>query len=222
MAKNAFCEVTLSSTKSNQVIPESFLWQQNIHITYSVNFWGTQPKHVCLTVIKYVTIFFFCVAMLNCITYKLCICIDWDTVPSICSNLNEEKNLQEMIVVDEGELAVILILALYFFGIFSSRPPDHPVGVARTETMIWSLTGFSPCKNCQCNLQLKQDWNISTLTDKTDKHKSTYTGDVCVQGVGVIDWDWWGHCSGRELPQAEKERNRLLVVGCKYLPATRS
>lgn len=60
------------------------------------------------------------------------------------------------------------------------------------------------------------------VTDKAQTHKSTYTGDVCVQGVGVADWDWWGHHSRKGIPQAEKETQRLLVEQCENLPAERS
>lgn len=77
----------------------------------------------------------------------------------------------------------------------------------------------APVKTCCCNKHLCTEFTWVTTwkhpqTAPTGSHTHlhtrtagcTYTGDVSVQGVGVIDWDWWGHQLGRGLPQAERER----------------
>lgn len=138
MAKNMFCEATVTLSFDNQNVIRSSLspFYGNRTYTYTLEHLSNPlfrlGNFLHFKVIHSIHLSqFLWHSAQACLldSYKVChnhfllwcdvlyhihtIHIDWDIVPSICSNLNKEKNLQEMFAV-EGEQSFIFSPTFYF------------------------------------------------------------------------------------------------------------
>lgn len=123
---------------------------------------------------------------------------------SLSDSLNPKWcNLHKLfstIFVNQTLLPCLFYFSVPFSECFANQTRHNSFALKLCDR-LWEFVFFICTALCQCINKYR------SIFPSLIKHIfQTYAGDASVHGVGVVDGDWRGHCSGEGLPLAEGEK----------------